>query len=115
MRVPLVYHNQPLFGFDIGTRTAKLIQLKPGSKQMQVLGYGYATFPEDAIVEGIIVDPQEIAAALKPLMKKMTYGKITASRIAASLPVAKVFTRVLELPPMKPDDLGQAVRLEAEQ
>lgn len=114
MKVPLVYRDQPVFGFDLGTRTAKMIQLKPG-KQMQVAGYGYATFPEEAIVEGIIVDPQEIAAALAPLMKKMTFGKISATRVAASLPVAKVFTRVLELPPMNPADLGQAVRLEAEQ
>jgi type IV pilus assembly protein PilM len=72
-------------------------------------------FPDDAIVEGIIVDPQEIVKALKPLMKKMSFGQITASRVTASLPVAKVFTRVLELPPMNPADLGQAVHLEAEQ
>lgn len=115
MRVPLVYRDQPIFGFDLGTRTAKLIQLKPSGKTMEVMGYGYAMFPEDAIVEGIIVDPQEIVKAIKPLMKKMTFGQITATRVAASLPVAKVFTRVLELPPMNPADLGQAVRLEAEQ
>jgi type IV pilus assembly protein PilM len=115
MRVPLVYRDQPIFGFDLGTRTAKMIQLKPNGKTMEVLGYGYAMFPEDAIVEGIIVDPQIIAKSLSPIMKKMTYGEISAKRVSASLPVAKVFTRVLELPPMNPADLGQAVRLEAEQ
>jgi type IV pilus assembly protein PilM len=115
MRVPLVYRERPIFGFDLGTRTAKMIQLKPNGKQMDVLGYGYASFPEGAIVEGILVDPQEIAAALKPLMHQMTFGHITATRVAASLPVAKVFTRVLQLPPMNPTDLGQAVQLEAEQ
>jgi type IV pilus assembly protein PilM len=115
MRVPLVYRDQPIFGFDLGTRTAKMIQLKPNGKKMDVLGYGYAMFPEDAIVEGIIVDPQIIVKSLAPLMKKMTYGEITAKRVATALPVAKVFTRVLELPPMNPADLGQAVRLEAEQ
>lgn len=115
MRVPLIYHDRPIFGFDLGSRTAKLIQLKPAGKSMQVLGYGYANFPGDAIVEGIIVDPKEIADALAPLMKQMTFGHITGTRVAASLPVAKVFTRVLELPPMNPADLGAAVRLEAEQ
>jgi type IV pilus assembly protein PilM len=115
MRIPLVYHDQPIFGFDLGSRTAKMIQLKHAGKQMEVVGYGNATFPEDAIVEGIIVDPQEIVAALKPLLKDMSYGRINATRVAASLPVAKVFTRMLELPPMNPTDLGQAVRLEAEQ
>ena len=115
MKVPLIYHDQPIFGFDLGTRTAKMIQLRPSGKSMQVLGYGYANFPGDAIVEGIIVDPLEIAHALEPLMKQMSFGKITATRVAASLPVAKVFTRVLELPQMAAADLGAAVRLEAEQ
>ncbi len=115
MRIPLVYRRQPIFGFDLGTRTAKVIQLKPAGKQMEVVGYGSTTFPGEAIVEGIIVDPEEIAEALKPMMKRMPFGKVTATRVAASLPVAKVFTRVLELPPMNPADLGQAVRLEAEQ
>jgi type IV pilus assembly protein PilM len=115
MRVPLIYKEQPLFGFDLGTRTAKMIQLRPVGKSMRVVGYGYANFPADAIVEGIIVDPQEIAGALKPLLAKMTYGKITATRVATSLPVAKIFTRVLQLPPMGPADLDAAVRLEAEQ
>jgi type IV pilus assembly protein PilM len=115
MRTPLIYHDRPIFGFDLGTRTVKMIQLKPAGKKMQVMGYGYAKFPEDSIVEGIIVDPQEIVKALEPLMKKMSFGHISATRVAASLPVAKVFTRVLELPPMNPQDLGQAVRLEAEQ
>jgi type IV pilus assembly protein PilM len=115
MRVPLVYHTKPIFGFDLGTRTVKMIQLKPSGKTLEVMGYGYAMFPDDAIVEGIIVDPQVLVKSIAPLLKKMTYGKITATRVASSLPVAKVFTRVLELPPMNPADLDQAVRLEAEQ
>ena len=115
MKVPLIYHDQPIFGFDLGTRTAKMVQLQPSGKSMQVTGYGYANFPSETIVEGIIVDPQEIADALAPLMKQMSFGKITATRVAASLPSGKVFTRVLELPLMAAADLGAAVRLEAEQ
>ncbi len=115
MQVRLVYKYEPLFGFDLGTRTAKMIQLRPTSKGMQVLGYGYAMFPDDAIVEGIIVDPQEIAKALKPLLTQMSYGHITATRVATALPVAKTFTRVLQLPPMETADLDAAVKLEAEQ
>ena len=116
MRVPLVYEDQPMFGFDLGSRTAKMIQLRPdGKKALQVLGYGYANFPAEAIVEGIIVDPEEIVEALAPLMKQMSFGHISSKRVAAAMPVSKVFTRVLELPPMNTADLGAAVRLEAEQ
>lgn len=115
MKIPLIYKERPLFGFDLGSRTAKMMQIKAGGKKPQVLGYGYANFPPEAIVEGIIVDPQEIAKALAPLLKQMSFGHINATRIAASLPVAKVFTRILELPPMSSGDLDAAVRLEAEQ
>ncbi len=116
MRRPsLVYHDQPLFGFDIGTRTAKVVQLGEHGKKKPLLGYGSANFPEEAIVEGIIVDPQEIATALQPMLAKIPFGNISAKRVAVSLPVAKVFTRVLDLPPMNPADLGAAVKLEAEQ
>ena len=93
MHVPLIYHEEPIFGFDLGTRTAKMLQLKPGAKQTEVMGYGYANFPEGTIVEGILVDPDEIAKALKPLMKQMTFGKITATRVAASLPCRSLHTR----------------------
>lgn len=114
-KVPLVYHQRPIFGFDLGSSTAKMIQLRPAGKNWRVLGYGYANFPADAIVEGIIVDPQEIALALAPLLKQMSFGHITADRVAVGLPVARIFTRVLELPQMNAADLDAAVRLEAEQ
>src|SRR5665647_3377429 len=115
MRVPLIYRDRPLFGFDLGSRTAKMIQLKPHGNSMLVLGYGYADFPADALVEGIVVDPQEIAKALRPLLKQMSYGRINATRAAVSLPTAKVFTRMRELPPMGTADLAQAIKFEAEQ
>ncbi len=115
MRLSLVYYDKPVFGFDLGTRTAKMIQLKPSHKSLTVVGYGSVNFPAEAVVEGIIVDPEIIAGEIKPLMKHMQFGKITAGRVAGSLPVSKVFTRVLDLPPMNQNDLTQAVRLEAEQ
>ena len=115
MQVPLIYRNKPLFGFDLGNHTAKMIQLQPNGKYMKVLGYGYADIPDDAIVEGILVDPDIVVKALEPLLKQMSYGKITATKVAVSLPTSKVFTRLLELPPMSDSDLAQAASFEAEQ
>ena len=114
-RTTLIYREQPLLGFDIGTRTAKVLQVSGRGKKRQVLGYGSADFAEQAIVEGIVVDPQDIATALTPMLRNVPKGRLSARRVAASLPVAKVFTRVLNLPPMNPADLGAAVKLEAEQ
>lgn len=115
MRVPLIYHKRPVFGFDLGSQTAKMVQLRAHGKGVRVVGYGYAAFPPESLAEGIIVDPEPIAEALRPLLAKMTYGKITARRAAVSLPTSKVFTRMLALPPMSAADLAQAVRYEVEQ
>lgn len=115
MRVPLIYHQQPLFGFDIGSHTVKVMQLRRRGSKMEVVGYGYAEFPAEAIIEGIMADPDLVVAAVKPLLHQLTYGKITAKRVAISLPAGKVFTRMLKLPKMTPSDIQQAVTYEAEQ
>ncbi len=115
MRTPLIYHNRPTLGLDIGSRTAKLVQLEKHGKNTRVVGYGYAAFPADSITEGIISDPEAIALSIKSLMAKPTAGRLTAKRAAISVPVAKVFTRILQLPPMNESDLAQAVSFEAEQ
>lgn len=115
MRVPLIYNQKPLFGFDLGSRTAKFMQLSRRGSTPRVLGYGAANFAADAITEGIISDPELIAKAVAPALAHPTAGHISARRVALSLPVAKVFTRILRLPPMTPEDLEQAVHFEAEQ
>ena len=114
-RIPLTYKDQPILGLDIGTKTVKLVQLKMARGGAKVLAYGVADYPVDAIVEGIIVDPQLIADALKPVLNKPQYGRFSARRVVASLPADKTFLRVINLPPMDGDDLESAVMLEAEQ
>lgn len=115
MRVPLIYKERPIFGFDLGSRTVKILQLQRRRGKTEVLGYGYANFTGEALVEGILADPEMVAEATRPLLKQLTFGKITANRVAISLPTGKVFTRLLKLPQMSPGDIEQAVRYEAEQ
>jgi type IV pilus assembly protein PilM len=67
------------------------------------------------IVEGIIVDPRVIAAAIKPVLNKPAQGRFNAHRVALSLPTEMVFVRVIDLPPMAKEELDSAVQLEAEQ
>lgn len=116
MRAPIVYRNQPVLGLDIGSRTVKLVQLAAGGKPTKVVGYGFAVFPADSITEGIIADPEPIAAAIKSVLAEPKGGRISARRVIMSVPVAKVFTRTLQLPlQLSSGELEQAVKLEAEQ
>lgn len=115
IRIPLIYKEAPCFRFDIGTHTVKIVQLKKSGSKVSVLGYGYSYFPREAVVEGIIVDPDELASAIRPLLQKLTYGRLTSHRAIVGVPAAKLFTRTLQLPHMNDADLGQAVHYEVEQ
>lgn len=115
MRVPLIYKTAPIFGFDIGSRTVKLVQIQGNGHKFRVLGYGTADFPADAIIEGIISDPEALAKGVRGALQKLVAGHISAQRVNVALPAAKVFIRTLQLPPMSQGDLEQAIRFEAEQ
>jgi len=115
VQVPLVYKDTPQFGFDIGTHNIKVVQLHKAGHKTEVQGYGTAYFPPESVVEGIVSDPAALAKAVKPLLHKLSYGKLTSNRVVTGLPSAKLFTRTLELPPMSGGDLNQAIAYEVEQ
>lgn len=115
MRVPLIYREAPTFGFDVGSRTVKAIQIQSSGRHHRVLGYGYTEFPPDTIVEGIVADPETIAKSVQNLLKKPAVGHINSRRVVVALPTAKVFIRTLQLPPLSASDLEQAIHFEAEQ
>lgn len=115
MSASLFYRKSAHFGFDIGATTVKLVQIKKSGRHLRVQGYGYAEFAPENITEGIIVDPETIAQKVKPLLKQLKAGKISARRAVVSLPAHKIFTRTLQLPAMSASDLESAVHFEAEQ
>ncbi len=115
MRVPLIYKDKLQYGFDIGTHNVKIVQLRKAGRKTVVQGYGSAFFPPESVVEGIIADPVAMAKVIKPLLRNLTYGKLTSNRVVTGLPATKLFTRTLELPPMNGSDLEQAISYEVEQ
>jgi len=116
LQSPLVYHKGSLFGIDIGSHSAKLAQVRRTGKGVEVMAYGHVDFAPETVVEGVVVDPDSLAKAIKPLLDGGIGGvKFTSRKIATALPIAKGFTRILQLPPMEKKDLEEAVKLEAEQ
>lgn len=116
MQAPLVYHKGSLFGIDIGSHSAKLAQVRQHGKGIDVLAYGHVDFSPETVVEGVVVDPESLAKSIKPLVTTGVNGvKFSPKKIASSLPVAKGFTRILQMPAMEKKDLEEAVKLEAEQ
>lgn len=109
------YLDKPVFGFDLGFNSIKLMQIDTDVKPNKVRGYGYGSFDNKAVRDGVIVDPESIAQVTYDVITKNLVGTIDTRRIAAALPASRTFSRVLTLPNMAKSDLDAAVRLEAEQ
>jgi type IV pilus assembly protein PilM len=109
------YTDKPLFGFDIGHGSVKVMQLEPGAQKSTIKGYGTANFDIKALDEGVIVDPETIAGSVRELFKHHLVGEITTKRAAMALPGYRTFTRSIQLPKLGEGELQEAVQLEVEQ
>ncbi len=112
----VTYHKKPLFGFDIGRGSIKVVQLGESSGKKAILeGYGKSTFDPSAIHDGEITDFEVVAASAMSLFKNDITGTVSTPRIAVSLPVTHSYNRVIGLPPMDDHDVLDAIKLEIEQ
>ena len=115
MNFPLIYRPKPIFGLDIGRTSVKVVQIKADRRGLNVSGYGFGHFDKSAAKDGEIIKPDVVASTIKNMFSKSMIGKISTDRVAACLPIAHIYTRILQLPKMAKKDLDEAVRLEAEQ
>lgn len=111
----LFYKDKPLFGLDIGFSTAKVMQLSVEGKRHTLVGYGIGGFDSKAIEDGVIVDHVSVARSIQELFDKHIIGEINTHRVALAIPASRTFTRTINLPTIKDDEIAEAVRLEAEQ
>ena len=114
-KLPIFYKKRPLFGFDIGNGSIKIVQLHSTGKKTFLEGYGTTTFDPIAMKDGEIIDYEIIASAAHKLFSDDMTGSISTRDIAASLPVTNSFSRVISLPNMAEKDVLDAVKMEAEQ
>ena len=109
------FEDKPLFGLDIGHSSVRVMQLEADRKTPRVTGYGEVSFDPSAIVDGVITKPETIAEAILELFQHHLVGDITTNRVAVCLPIARAFTRSIEVPQLNDKELAEAVQTEAEQ
>jgi len=109
------YKDKPLFGLDIGFSSIKVMQLENHGKDWTVLGYGVGAYDEGSIKDGVIVDHEHVATAILELFKKNIIGEINTRRVALTLPATHTFSRAMNLPLIRDEEIEEAVNLEAEQ
>lgn len=109
------YKDKPIFGLDIGFSSVKVMQLEKTAKGQRLIGYGIGSFDSRAIKDGVIVDYEPLAKAIKELFDKNIIGEITTKRVAISIPAILTYTHTITIPVIKDTALREAVELESEQ
>lgn len=98
------------FGLDLGTTSLRAVQLK-GTGPMKSL-YKYAHLP----VEGNFVMSEAEAdrdKLIKALHQLVNTAGIETKKVAVNLPSSQVFTTVVEMDRMSPQDLGKTIQYQA--
>ena len=105
-------------GVDIGTTSIKIVELegKKGEKPMlknygALEGYGYLDRVNNAIqTSGLKMFDSDVKELLKILLKKVNPG---TTEVVASIPPFSVFTTLLDIPMMSPQETAQAINYQA--
>lgn len=109
------FKDKPIFGLDIGSSSIKVMQLENEGKKTHVRGYGATGYDPKAIKDGVIDDFKSLAGSIHEMIEHNLVGEINTRRVAVSIPASRTYTRSITLPPMRDNEIMQAVQLEAEQ
>lgn len=99
------------FGLDFGSHSIKVLQASKKGNKFVLDSWGIAQTKTnlDSLSQK---DKNSLAENLKKLIKD---SKISTSDVVVALPETKVYSRVIQLPPLSDAELASAIEFEAEQ
>lgn len=105
-----VFHRQGIVGLDLGSYMLKAVQIEPTRDGWRLMQLAQCPTPTDAIRDGVIVQPQEVAEAIKRLLRENGFR---ASAAVTAIAGAPVIVRLVTLPKMSEAMLRKTIRYEA--
>lgn len=99
------------FGLDIGSDSIKIVELSGGKDNFQLQTLGLIKTTGMGISSDSERDLIALAEAIRKLKKEI---RVVSDNVVASIPDRNVFTHLLEIPKMTPEELHQAIPWEAE-
>ena len=99
-------------GLDIGSSSVKLVQLKEKRGGYQLLAFGTAPLPPEAIVDGALMNSSAIVQAIQDVFAQQ---KVRARDVAIGVRGHSVIIKKISLPKMSQEELDESIQWEAEQ
>jgi len=101
-----------IIGVDIGSHAVKVCQIQKAGNGYRLLAVGSAAIPPGAVEDGVLQDPDEVAAAIVELFKNL---KIKSKRVGISISGYSVIVKKINLEVMSDEELADYITEEAEQ
>jgi type IV pilus assembly protein PilM len=104
--------SKPAVGLDIGASSVKLVQLKEKRGGHQLLAFGTAPLPPEAIVDGALMNSAAIVQAIQEVFAQQ---RVKAKEVAIGVRGHSVIIKKISLPRMTQEELDESIQWEAEQ
>ena len=99
-------------GLDIGSSAIKVIQMKETKRGLQLLNFGMAPLPPEAIVDGALMNSSAIVDTILELYART---RIKNKDVAIGIAGHSVIIKKISLPSMTREELNDSIQWEAEQ
>ncbi len=99
------------FGLDLGTTALRIVELNGSGANKQLVKYAYAPVDSKIAVSDAAADQQKMVQVLRDLMSQ---ARVTTKNVAVGIPSSKVFTTVVDIDRLSPNDLARTIRFQAD-
>ncbi|HTX00715.1 MAG TPA: type IV pilus assembly protein PilM [Acidimicrobiales bacterium] len=104
-------------GLEISTTAVRMAEIASSDGRPRLLTFAQVRLPAGAVVDGMIVDPQAVEAAIQRCKSEGGFGgamrRASHIRVRLSVSGLQAIMREIEMPPVPPDEVDAAVRLQA--
>lgn len=99
------------FGLDIGTSAVRAVQVTNNPKAKQLMRYAMAPVDSKLILSDAKSDQLKVAQQIKDMLAQ---AQITTNKVAVGIPSSRVFTTVVDIERLTPDELAKTIRYQAD-
>ena len=99
------------FGLDIGTTAVRLVQLAGSGPVKSLVKYAYVPVEAKLVLSDSKADQQKVAQVVKDLVAQ---SGVVTKNVAVGLPSQRVFTTVVDIERLSPDELAKTIRYQAD-
>jgi len=110
----LLFTKPTAFGLDLSDLSMKLALLKKNSGKISLASFGRQEVKEGIIESGVIKKEPELILLIKEAVAKAKGEKIKTKYCIVSLPETESYIRVIQLPKIKKEEIGEAIKWELE-